>query len=154
MSNNTITGRKSVRITYANGQSEPVDVRELSIRELYSFVEALTSNSTWKLVVLATEVGGRPVSAAWIDSLAVESYSRLCQEAIAANFTRAVALAQGDPMIATAIAPIIQKTIATQSLIESMEAPKAEPTSPNGSEPSPAPAPSASAAATTSGSST
>ena len=154
MSNNTITGRKSVRITYANGLSEAVLVRELSIRELYSFVEALTSNATWKLVVLATEVDGKPATPVWIDSLDVESYSRLCQEAIAANFTRAVALAQGDPMVATAIAPIIQKTIATQNLIESMETPKTETASPTGSAPSPEPVSSASVVATTSGSST
>jgi hypothetical protein len=93
-----------IEITMANGGMGVVQMRRLSIRQLYSFVEFITTDKTPELVAMccAQELE-------WIDTLSDESFAMLAKKAIEANFQRAVNLAKEDQTTAVKIFPVLQR---------------------------------------------
>lgn len=137
--NPPIVNAQPITVAYRNGQSETLNLGELSIRNLYRWIEHLSARDTPALVALCV---GKPVD--WIDTLTDESYGELSRLAFELNFPRATALSGKDVTVASLMKPILLEI--ARLAPDSDGAPS--------SDKSPEPAASASAAATGSESST
>lgn len=125
-----------VTVNYRDGRTEALDLRELSIRELYRWIEHHAARDTPALVALCARQ--KPE---WVDTLTDESFAELARRSFDLNFPRATALALKDPTVAALITAQLHQLA---SLADGLPL----------SAKSPAPAASASAAVTGSASST
>jgi hypothetical protein len=132
----SLLASKPFEVTYTSGEKGSVEVRRLSIRQLYQYIELLGGKSTPDLVALCV---GQPVS--FVDQLSDESFQALASECYAANFLRAVGLAKGDPIASMRLAPFVQGVLAANDAAMSMAGM-------HGNALSPGPAPSVPVAAT------
>jgi hypothetical protein len=128
-------------VVFADGHKEPVALRQLTIRQLYTFTEHLHGEQMPALVALCT---GKPEE--WLDKLELESFGALLKKCLDLNFPKAATIAKSDPVVATKLMPLLFRLQSAERMIQlgglSTNAP------------SPAPAVSESAAATGSTSST
>lgn len=120
-------------VTHLDGTKQTIELRQLSIRQLYKFAGFAAADASAELVALCA---GQPLE--WIDTLADDSYGALLQRAHELNFQRAVLLVARDPLIAAKFLPLLLRLQAAEKALQNLG-----PTSPA---PSPAPASSASAA--------
>lgn len=127
-----------VDVTYLDGSTETISLRQLTCRQLYEFLDALEHDDTVRIVALCV---ARPLE--WIDTLKPKSYSALAKLAIEQNFPAAMEIMQGDPVASIKLAPLLHRLDAAAKLLPSSSL-----------EPSPAPVSSASPEATGSESST
>ena len=97
----------SVDVKFNDGSVGLVMVKELSIRQLYQFVEMSAKDQTPELVALCI---GQAIE--FVDRLSIDSFGVLAEEAIKANFPLAMRLAEKDPSIAAKLYPIISKLAA------------------------------------------
>lgn len=143
MTTNLVNGQL-IEIQFADGRKGVVQMKRLSIRQLYDFVEYCRTDQTPALVALCC---GQEIE--WIDTLADESFTTLAEEAIKQNFHRAAKLAEKDPIIAAKFAPILVRFAQMADSMRAFE----KSTGPLLKGSSDAPAPTESAAATGSASS-
>ena len=92
-----------VSVIYRDGSTESILIGELSLRNLYVFIKHLGASDTPALVALAA--GKSPE---WVDTLSDESFDALNKKALEANFPRAVARANTDPVAAAGLAPLVR----------------------------------------------
>jgi hypothetical protein len=144
--NTTLINSVPIKIRYANGQEEAITIRQLTIRELYQFIDHIAAGATPAIVGLCANRNGE-----WIDSLDLDSYGALAEECICINFPKAAQIATHDPLTATKMAPLFSQmgralALTGKALTETPKSP-AEPANSgtNGADSSPAPASSASA---------
>lgn len=97
-----IVNAKPVTVAYRDGKSEVLHLGELSIRNLYCWIEHLSTRNTPALVALCL---GKPVE--WIDTLSDESYGELSRLAFDVNFPRATALSSKDVTVAALMKPML-----------------------------------------------
>jgi hypothetical protein len=126
----TLVNEQPVVITYRDGRAESITLGELTIRQLYRWIEFFAKNDVPALVALCA---GKPLE--WVDTLTDESFGDLSKIAFERNFPRATALASKDVTVAALIRPSLLQ-IASLS---------PDPAGPSSSAKSPAPAASASA---------
>lgn len=96
----TITNEHPVVITYRDGRTETLKLGELSIRNLYRWIEHFAKNDVPALVALCA---GKPVE--WVDSLTDDSFGDLSKLAFELNFPRATALSSKDVTVAALLKP-------------------------------------------------
>jgi hypothetical protein len=134
----TILGSEPVTVRRVDGTELSVRLRQLTIRQLYTFCQHLTEEKSVEMVAACTGLTPEQV-----DELDLESFGVLQARVMAENFPKAVSLMQRDPLLAAKLVPVFVRlqTVAQSAMKLS-------------SEPSPAPAPSVSAEATGNGSST
>jgi len=96
----SILGAKTCEVTYLDGRKESVQLRRLSLRQLYRFIEVIGGKDSAEMVALCT---GRPVE--WIDSLEDDSGAALAKLCSEENFPRAARLAQVDPLAGLKMGP-------------------------------------------------
>lgn len=84
-----------VTVAYRDGRTETLALRELSIRELYRWIEHHAARDTPALVALCA--GQKPD---WVDTLSDDSFGDLARRSFDLNFHRATALALKDPTVA------------------------------------------------------
>lgn len=87
-------------VTHLDGSKETVELKRLSLRQLYRFIEVLGGRDSSEMVALCT---GK--SAEWFDTLTDESGAQLAKECADRNFQRAATLAQTDPLAGMRMAP-------------------------------------------------
>jgi hypothetical protein len=121
-----------VAIIYRDGRTETINLGELSIRNLYRWIEHFSRNDVPSLVALCA---GKPLD--WVDSLTDDSFGDLSKLAFELNFPRATALSSKDVTVAALLKPSL---LQIASLAQASDGPLS-------SVKSPAPAASASAAA-------
>jgi hypothetical protein len=143
----TMLAASTCQVTFADGSVASVEIKRLTIRQLYQFAKHLAAMDGPDLVALCT---GKP--AEWCDNITPESFSALHKAALDLNFIKAAKLAEGDPRLAALILPFIQDVRVVAIL--GMDATATTPPGVNGPDSLPAPAPSESAAATGSDAST
>lgn len=136
----TLLATTTVAVTFAEGTAATVEVRRLTIRQLYVFARHLGAMEGPELVALCT---GKPVE--WCDTLSPEGFAALHKGALELNFTNAAKLAEGDPRVAAAVVPFVQDARLVAILGGAAEAASLGRSGPLSS---PAPAPSESAAET------
>lgn len=94
---------KKESVTLSDGvTTEEVELRRLTLRQLYAYIEKLGGKASPELVAMCA---GKPVE--WVDTLSDESFAKLAKETFAANFQRAVTLAKEDPVAAGLLAPFL-----------------------------------------------
>lgn len=140
-----LVNAEPVEVELLNGSKETVTLARLSIRQIYVFAEHVKGNKTPELVALCA---GKSIE--WVDTLADASFAALTEQCVTANFHRAMAIAEKDPVMAGLIGPAVATGIL--SVAEMLPAIKASLTSPAPAgeatkSSSPAPSSSASAAA-------
>lgn len=135
----SVVNGTNVPVTFHGGRSGIVVLKRLSIRKLYHFVEYVTTDKSPELVALCAE---QPIE--WIDLLTEESYAELLTVCIKANFTRAMKIAQSDPVMAIKILPLLQGMEKLSKLVSATSAAGG----PNTKTSSPEPVPAESAAET------
>jgi hypothetical protein len=133
-----------ITVTFNDGKTEQVAVRELTIRKLGEFILLAVSDRTPELVALCVD---KPVE--WIDTLDLKSYGELSKLAIEVNFPRATAITENDPVAAARLAPLLHRLQEAIKLF-----PQVTPSAQNTVSSSPEPVVSESAAATGSAAST
>ena len=87
-------------IIYANGQQESLATKELSITELYQFIELLVAGKTPEIIVLSFS---RNLD--WVNSLTIDTFAELASDCFKANFPKAVRIADKDPIAGLKMAP-------------------------------------------------
>jgi len=140
-----LVNNSPIEVTLVDGKQGIVMMRRLSIRQLYSFVEFLTTDKTPELVAMACAQ-----EIQWIDTLSDESFAMLAKMAIEANFQRAVNLAKEDQTTAAKLFPVLQKMAQVFEGMQGLQSTLGVILKNS----SPAPVPAESAAATGNGSST
>lgn len=109
-----ILGSKPIVVTrHSSGEKETVEVRRLTLRQLYTFIEYLGGKDSPALVSMCT---GKPV--AWIDELTDDSYFELVEACHNENFQRAADLARRDPIAAVKFAAFAQDSAALGTLMD------------------------------------
>lgn len=94
---------QKIEVTLADGVTkENVELRRLTLRQLYGYIEKLGGKASPELVATCA---GKPIE--WIDTLSDESFAELAEVTFAANFQRAVTLAGRDPVAAGMLAPFL-----------------------------------------------
>jgi hypothetical protein len=144
MNTNLVNGQ-NVIVKFADGRDGLIVLKKLSIRQIYQFVECMTKDKTPELVALCIDQ-----DVEFIDTLSDESFAELAKAAIAANFPRAMKLAQSDQVIAAKIFPVLQQLATIGQSLQRFQKDVGEIMKNS----SPVPALAASATATGSGSST
>ncbi len=149
---------KPPRVRYANGQSEAVAFRTLSITERQRYIRFLEERDTVGIVAFCA---GR--NAGWIDSLTEDCFDDLANWFFLVNFSWVMERASRDPITSTLVHPFVtamdrvmaahpgltQEAMATasSSARSTTSSPSAESALPSGSASPSAPAPVATAAA-------
>ncbi len=110
----SLVNAKKFDAVLENGGTDIVFLKQLTIRQLYKFVEFVTTDQTPQLVALCAE---RDLE--WVDTLTLESYGALAAECMKLNFLRATALAEKDTLVAMKLAPLNMKVLA--ALKQAME---------------------------------
>lgn len=110
--NTTLVNAVPVEVTHLDGSKETVELRQLSIRQLYRFIELATQDATPEIVALCV---GQP--SPWIDTLSDESYTDLAQQCHEQNFPRAMRLSAKDPLIAIRVAPLAVRFQQAQAML-------------------------------------
>lgn len=140
MNETLVNASKPIPVTMKDGTKDSVSLADLSIEEVFTFIEHLLGNKSVALVALSTR---KPDD--WVNSLSDQSFAELSKEAHALNFSRAVVISKGDAAMARMITPILASLVGTMNLangaISGLDSPA----------PSPVPAPSESAGATGTG---
>ena len=91
---------------------ETVEVKRLTVRQLYRFVELTGGKTPTDAVAMCC---GKP--AEWVDTLSDESFIELAAIVHKANFPRAMAMAEkGEGAMACAIAPYVGKLLAASGM--------------------------------------
>lgn len=134
--NTTLVNAVPIAVTCRDGKKETIELKELSIRQLYGFIEHFGENNSPALAALCA---GR--EAGWPDTLSDESFGAVVKEAIRLNFPRAAALVSADITVAARLAPAIIRLVRAEALFAGATSKTS----------SPAPAASVSPAATGSG---
>ena len=128
-------------IKYANGQTETLALRELSITELYQFIDLVAAGKTPDIIALTCDR-----NLAWVNSLDLDCFADLAAACFKENFRKAVRIAEKDPIAGLKIAPFRLESL-RQSLsaveLASTVTPPAAASSGNGSPPTPPPTASA-----------
>jgi hypothetical protein len=132
--NNTLVNATPIGVKKLDGSQETVEVRQLTIRQLYRFAELASAIAMPEIVALCT---GKPPE--WIDTLQDDSYGLLAAKSWELNFPRAVKQVATDPLIAARFLPMIQQLQAVEKILPNFGA--------GLNAPSPVPASSASPAA-------
>lgn len=112
--NTTLINALPVEVLLLDGTKETVNLRQLSIRQLYRFAELAAADSTPEIVALCAD---KPVQ--WIDGLDLEAYGTLVQKCHELNFQRAVILVAKDPLIAARLLPLLLRLDAATKLLPS-----------------------------------
>ena len=111
-----------VHVVYSDGREEDLVLRQLSTRELYKFIDAVATDDVPRIVAFCMN---QPIE--WIDTLKIESYTKLAALAVEQNFPRAMVIIQGDPIAATKCARLLVQLDAARpqlkSLLDSLPAP-------------------------------
>jgi hypothetical protein len=139
--NTTLVNATPVPVKYRDGKEETIELRQLTIRQLYKFAELATTDSSPEMVALCC---GKPAD--WIDQIDDDSYGLLLKRVHELNFQRAVQLVTKDPLVAAKLLPLLLRMQEVEKLLPTLGI-----TSPA---PSPVPASSASVEATGSAAST
>ena len=92
-STQTVLNEMPVLVVYEDGSSEEITVRQLKLRALYKYIDALAADEVPKIVALCCD---RPPD--WVDTLSVKSYSALSKIIVEQNFIRAMEIVQSDPI--------------------------------------------------------
>lgn len=99
--NSTLVNATPVAVAFRdNRPSETLTLKQLSIRDLYRWIELFAARNTPALVALAL---GQPVE--FVDQLTDESFGAIAQESFRINFPRATALSLKDVTVAALISP-------------------------------------------------
>jgi hypothetical protein len=104
MSTNTLINGRRIEVAYRNGQKETIEFKELSIRQLYRFIDAVERDQTPELVALCA---GKPIE--WIDALTLASFGKLAKYCIAENFPKAMELSGSDSIANSKMFPLLHK---------------------------------------------
>lgn len=113
-----LTTATKIEVTLVDGSVETVELKRLTIRQLYHFVEVLAAKSSADAVALCA---GKPIE--WIDTLSDASFKKLAKAVHDENFPRAMELSDGDNSMAIAIAPYISKMIKAGGMVGSEKSP-------------------------------
>ena len=113
--NTTVLNALPIAITYRDGKTETIELRELTIRQLYKFIEFFGDNNSPALAALCA---GREDN--WSDTLSDSSYAAVVKEAIRLNFPRAETIMAGDVTVAARLTPVIRRVILAESMIAGM----------------------------------
>jgi len=94
---------RKISVTLNDGvTTEEVELRRLTLRQVYTYIEKLGGKASPELVAMCV---GKPVE--WVDTLSDESFAELAKVSFSENFQRAVTLAKEDPVAAGLIAPFL-----------------------------------------------
>jgi len=108
-----ISPATTLEVTLIDGTTkELVELKRLSLRQLYQFVEVLSAKETIDAIVLAT---GKTVE--WVETMSDESYGLLAEAVHSANFPRAMALIKKDPAMAIGLAPYIGRMLKADGMV-------------------------------------
>lgn len=143
MPDTTLVNLIPVDVVYRDGKKETIALGELSIRKLYEWMKHYAAKDTPALVALSAD---RPIE--WIDRLTRESFQRLAEAAMKANFQAAAELVRTDPVALALFGPALLELEAVVKKAQAIVPPTPTPPGPSGPTSSPAPAPSVSPAAT------
>lgn len=113
-----LTTATKIEVTLVDGSVETVELKRLTIRQLYHFVEVLSAKSSADAVALCA---GKPVE--WVDTLSDASFKKLAKAVHDENFPRAMELSDGDNSMAIAIAPYISKMLKADGMVGSVRSP-------------------------------
>ena len=134
-------------IIYANGQQESLALKELSITELYQFIDLTVAGKTPEIIALSAS---RNLD--WVNSLSLDTFAELAALCFKANFPKAVRIADKDPIAGLKLAPFRLEQLKLLISANSMAfTPTPPPAAPNGKDsPTPPAEPASAAAALTS----
>lgn len=113
-----ISPATKVEVTLLDDSKETVEVKRLTIRQLYLFVDVLSAKSSADAIVLCT---GKPIE--WVDTLTDQSFGKLAKVVHDENFPRAMALTEEDNAMAIAIAPYVSKMLKADGMVGSAKSP-------------------------------
>lgn len=91
-----------VAVTFRSGSSTTIELKELSLRQLYKFIAHAAADETPQLVALCA---GKSLE--WVDTLTDESYGALAAAAFNLSFLRAVGLMKSDPTVSAKLTPLL-----------------------------------------------
>ena len=118
----TLVNDEPLAVKYRDGTTDTIELRELSIRQLYEWIERFSDRDTPALVALAT---GR--DAAWVDTLDDASFATLGAAAIKTNFPRAETMMRQDITVAARLLPILQLLAHAETLALGIPSPSKSP---------------------------
>lgn len=110
--NTTVLNATPIAVTYRDGKTETVELRELTIRQLYKFIEHFSESNSPALAALSV---GRDAN--WPDLLSDDSYGAVVKEAIRLNFPRAAKLISADITVAARLSPAINRLVIAEDLL-------------------------------------
>lgn len=100
-----ILGSQPIEVEMVGGgQRMLIALRPLSIRQLLTWCEYITTEKRFELVLLCT---GKP--AEFIDQLTPASFAMLYGAAFNENFVKATPMIQADPTLANVFLPLVRK---------------------------------------------
>jgi hypothetical protein len=97
-----LVNQTPVEVEYTTGRKENLTMRRLSIRELYTLAEHVRGSRTPAIVALCFD---KPIE--WVDELSDACFAELSGKCVSANFQRAQAIAEKDPVMAMLIGPVV-----------------------------------------------
>ncbi|HEY4247818.1 MAG TPA: hypothetical protein VGM64_13265 [Lacunisphaera sp.] len=109
-----------IPVSYRDGKTESIVIRELEITELYEFIDYFVKNNSPRMVSFCA---GK--DQAWVDTLTDESFRVLIKEVLWRNYPRIESLVKVDVTVAVRLAPTIKQIMDAENLL-SLEISKRE----------------------------
>lgn len=117
----TILGSVPMKVKRTDGTEFSVPIRQLTIRQLYTFCQNLTEEKSVEMVATCTGL-----TMEQIDELDLESFGQIQARVMAENFPKATNLMQRDPLLAAKLLPVfvrLQKLATEAGAISATQSP-------------------------------